>query len=142
MPRFCRHAVRSSRPRFIVDGGSVTDPRVQAHAVVVRDIASQALCEIWRRHEGEAVDGIALHRVEERLHVRVVGDLPWPVHALHEAERGEPIAKGIGRVLDAAVAVEDDAGARAPIAHGVIERREGEAASLDALRLQPIMRRE
>ena len=46
LPRFCRHTVRSSRPRLIIDGGSVTDPRVQAHAVVVRDIAS--LPADWR----------------------------------------------------------------------------------------------
>ena len=105
--------MRSFCPRFIRDRGSVPDPGVQGYAVVVRQVASQALRELGRGREGVAVDGIALQRVEERLHVR---DLPGPVYALHEAEGGEAIAEGIGRILDATVAVEDEAGARPPIA--------------------------
>src|SRR5947207_13938130 len=72
------------------------------------------------------MDRVALHGVEERLHVRVVGDLAWSIHALHEAERGEPLAERVGGILHPTVAVEDHAGARAATEHGVIERRQCE----------------
>src|SRR5258706_10899759 len=78
--------------------------------------------------EVESMDGVALHRMEERLHVRVVGDLAGSIHALYDAERGQPMAKGIGRVLDPAVAVEDHARVRASMEDGAIERRQRKAS--------------
>src|SRR3989442_1030788 len=39
-PRFCRHTVRSPRPRLIGDGGREADPRVQPYAVVVGHVAA------------------------------------------------------------------------------------------------------
>jgi hypothetical protein len=63
------------------------------------------------------MNDVRLHRVEERLHVGVVCDLlPWPVHALHEAERGQPGAEGIRGVLDAPVGMEDEPRPGTPIA--------------------------
>src|SRR5215471_3678028 len=96
---------------------------MQAHTVVVRDVAAKELFERCRVREDETVYGVALHGVEERLHVRVVRDLPRPVHALHEAEGSQPLAEQVGRVLDTPVAVEDDTGPRAPIVHSAVERR-------------------
>jgi hypothetical protein len=56
----------------------------------------------------------------------VVGDLAWPVHALHEAEGSESIPERIRGILDTPVAVEDDARTRASMKHGAIERRQRE----------------
>jgi hypothetical protein len=94
------------------------------------------------------VHDVALHGVEERFHVGVVGDLAGAVHALHEAERGQPISEGIGGVFDAAVGVEDDPGARASVEDGAIEggQREAdvaggpEALADDASRVDPSLR--
>src|SRR5262245_52504268 len=76
------------------------------------------------------MDGVALHRMEERLHIRVVGDFSRPVHALHETQGGQAIAERVGGVLDAAVAMEDDAGPRLPMADGTVEGRQREAGVL------------
>ena len=74
--------------------------------------------------------------------MRVVRDLPRPVHALHEPEPGQAGAEGIRRVLDAAIGVEDDARPRVPIDDRVVERRPRQPRILVALRLQPTIRRE
>src|SRR5262245_5761389 len=103
---------------------------MQAHTVVVRDVAAKELLELCRVREDETMHGVALHRVEERLHVGIVRDLPRPVHALHKAEGGQPLAEQMGRVLDTSVAVEDDAGSRVPIAHRMVERRKRQARVL------------
>ena len=74
--------------------------------------------------EVDPVHDVALHRVEERLHMRVVRDLPRSVHALHKAQGRQPMAEGVCRIRDPPVAVEDDAGARAPVGDGMVERPE------------------
>jgi len=64
-PRFCRHTFGSPRPRLIGDRRTIADSGVQAHAVLVRDIAAQVPLELVLMREADAVDDVALHRVEE-----------------------------------------------------------------------------
>ncbi len=64
---------------------------MHAHPVVVREVTSELPIERSVGPEGDAVDDVRLQRMEEGLHVGVVGDLPRSVHALHEAPRGQPV---------------------------------------------------
>ena len=83
--------------------------------------------ECLRVRELRLVDTFGFHRVKERFHGGVVCHLPAKaVHALHEAEAGEPVAVAVGAVFGAAVAVEDGSRLGLPLLDRVVERPHGE----------------
>lgn len=77
--------------------------------VVKGDLAAQHLSEVLVIDERLAVQLLGFHRVEERLHVRVVVHLAGRVHALQDAELGQTRAVLERGGLDASVAVEHEA---------------------------------
>jgi len=80
-----------------------------------------------RVRELRAVYSFSLHRMKERFDRRIVRHLPAKaVHALHEAKFCEPVAKGVGAVFGATVAVKNSPWLRLPLHDGVIECPQGE----------------
>ena len=52
--------------------------------------------------EAVSVEGLGFHRMEERLDECIVGHLPWPIHALRDAQLGKfgELAAGFNRMAD------------------------------------------
>src|SRR5438270_8129208 len=92
--------------RMRQEGGSVT------RNVNVAGCRTQCSCEspgaIAGRCESPAVKVSRLHRMKERLHVRVVVHLAGAVHTLSDTEPRELAAVFEGSVLDAAVAMKHE----------------------------------
>jgi hypothetical protein len=99
-------------------------------AVVVAHEVGDGAAQLGIAGEALVVDDLGLERVPERLHERVVGELARPVHALHDAERSEPGAIGLGGVFGATIGVEHEAGRRATAQQGAVKggQRQGEVA--------------
>lgn len=76
-------------------------------AVVERQVAAPGSQYPAVLSEDPDMEDVGFHRVEERRHVRVVGHLFWPVHALDDARLGQALAEGVGGILDGAVGMED-----------------------------------
>src|SRR6185369_3951359 len=87
---------------------------MQPTLVVEPNVAAQRAMQLLLRIEFLAIELLALHRVEERLHVRVVVHLAGPIHALHHPEALQLAPELEVRELDAAIAVEQHARANAP----------------------------
>src|SRR6266571_5220445 len=91
---------------------------MQALVIVIPHVASEREAQVAVRRKPRAVDQLRLQRMKERLHMRVVARSPHARGALPDAQDPEAIAERLGSILAAAVTVEDEAGARAPGAHG------------------------
>src|SRR5512141_2344928 len=99
---------------------------MQSSLVVEPNIAVQSAAQLLLRVEFLAIELFALHRVEERLHVRVVVHLARPVHALQHSESLQLGPKLEVRKLDASVAMEQNTRANAPAAGRAPQRFSGE----------------
>src|SRR5437773_8042644 len=82
--------------------------------------------------ERATVQPFALQAVEEALHMRVVGGLAWPIHALSDTQGRELSAKLVGSVLHPAIAVEDEARLGLSIGHSAMERAQAQSRRLVA----------
>src|SRR5258707_748374 len=94
---------------------------MKSSVVVKRNVATDRLFNLPIGLEDDAVNHIRLHRVVERLHVRVVGHRTGAVHALHKAQLLQAFTETKGRKLDAAVSVEDEPGSGTSVMDRTIE---------------------
>lgn len=83
----------------------------------------------------ESMHDVGLHRVEERLDVRIVGHFAGTVHALRDAQVGQSLLERSGGVLDASIRMKDQASLGPADAHRAVQRREGGGLRATSFRL-------
>src|SRR5215831_3809043 len=83
---------------------------MQSTLVVVANVAADERFEFWLVKQRSTVNHFRLHRMEERLYVRIVVHVL--VHALDNSQLHESFAKGVTGIFDAAIRVKHQAGAR------------------------------
>src|ERR1039457_1312689 len=111
---------------FIVDGGSITQRRVETCEVVTTNVALDDMVERAIVVEGAAVDDVGLHGVKKGFDEGVVADLAWALHALRDPEGRQACPESIGRVFHAAVGVKDQVRSGPLPEHGAIESNAGQ----------------
>src|SRR5947207_2563572 len=99
---------------------------MQALLVVELNVAAQRLAQLLVIVESSAVEILRFHRVEERLHVRVVVHFARSVHALRDAQLHELVAVLEGGILDAPVAAEQEPRCRLSPAHRMAQSIAGQ----------------
>ena len=90
--------------------------------VVKADVIADCRVEFGKVVEDLAADPFSLHGVEEGFHVGVVTGVPRPVHAGADAVFAQEGLVAVGRILDAAVGVEQQVLVAGPGTDGLLHR--------------------